>query len=107
MRSMRPGTCGAVDSRSAIASAGTPTPQAQAATPNALVTLKRPSNGSLTGALPIGVMRSKRLPLASVATRLAVTSPPRSPNVTRRCRRGSRCHAASSALTTSRPSSAR
>src|SRR2546426_8754298 len=30
MRSMRPGTCGAVDSRSAIVSAGTPRPQAQA-----------------------------------------------------------------------------
>src|SRR2546428_690402 len=72
MRSMRPGTCGAVDSRSAIVSAGTPRPQAQAATPNALATLKRPSNGSWTGALPIGVTRSEPLAPPAGATGLAL-----------------------------------
>src|SRR5205814_932643 len=73
----------------------------------ALATLKRPSNGSRTAAPPIGVASSKRAPWASRVTRRAVTSPLRSPNVTRRCSRRSRPQAGSSAFTTSRPSAAR
>src|SRR2546426_5634247 len=55
----------------------------------------------------MGVTSSKPAPAASRVTRAAVTSPPRSPKVTRRCSRRSLSQAGSSAFTTSRPSGAR
>src|SRR5436309_9018506 len=74
MRSMRPGTCGEVVSRSATTLGGTSNPTAQAATPNAFATLNRPSSGSDTGKLPRVVTNVKRAPFASTRTSRAVTS---------------------------------
>src|ERR1041384_1991142 len=74
MRSIRPGTCGACDSRSATVRAGTSRPAAHAATPSAFATLKRPSSGSATSWLPAVVTSVKRAPFASTRTLRAVTS---------------------------------
>ena len=109
MRSMRPGTCGDVESRSATTFGGTSNPTAQAATPSAFATLNRPSSGRVTGWLPFVVTSVKRAPFASTRTSRAVTSAfgPVAEKVIRRGERGSRAHAASSALMTARPASAR
>ena len=71
--------------------------------------LNRPSSGSVTGWLPCVVTRLNRAPVASTRTSRAVTSAARvvAENVMCRGVRGSRAQAASSALITASPASAR
>ena len=68
MRSIRPGTCGAVASRSTTSRASVRAPRAVAAAASALATLKSPSSGSSTSARAESAGQAEGMPAASRLT---------------------------------------